>query len=129
MTPVQQSRIGPDGDCLPACVASILELPLAEVPHFNLLFGKDWESGLRLFLRRFGLDAVLVEWASVERWLGGSERTYSIVSGTTEAGRLHSVVYRANVMVHDPAPAPIPFVGDPVDVILFVTRDPSRRNL
>ena len=67
MIPVFQSicRSGWDdglpGDCVRACVASIFERPLLEVPHFvagEVLNdeGKpcDWLSGLNLWLRREG---------------------------------------------------------------------------
>jgi hypothetical protein len=34
MIPVEQSITGDNGDCLRACVASILELPISELPNF-----------------------------------------------------------------------------------------------
>lgn len=73
MIPVVQSicasggELGPDGkpqtpgDCVRACIASILERPLLDVPHFVAGEVKndngqtlDWYSGLNLWLEREG---------------------------------------------------------------------------
>jgi hypothetical protein len=46
MRPVDQTRFGSKvvaeyGDCLAACVASVFEVPLAEVPHFAQVHGPN----------------------------------------------------------------------------------------
>lgn len=61
--PVHQTTFYPLGNCYAACIASILELPLEDVPDFfNVKEGED----------RF--DAGYAGWA---RWLG--ERGYGII--------------------------------------------------
>lgn len=45
MKPVFQDKFGEkDGNCLQACVASIMEVPLESVPHFCLLAEGEGES-------------------------------------------------------------------------------------
>lgn len=58
MIPVEQRELGgPDsdrrGDCLNACVASLLELPYSHVPYFNL-HGEAWWSLLLEFFESHG---------------------------------------------------------------------------
>lgn len=42
------------GNCVQACVAAVLDLPLDAVPHFVLFVW--WDHALRLWLRGLGLD-------------------------------------------------------------------------
>ncbi len=37
----EQTELGPQGNCLSACVATIFEIPLSEIPNFNQ-FGEAW---------------------------------------------------------------------------------------
>lgn len=75
MIPVQQriTAAGGDGvlpgDCVKCCVASILELPYEDVPHFvnrevNDADGKplDWYSGVNHWLRERGYPLWLHTW-------------------------------------------------------------------
>lgn len=126
MKPVFQTTTGPGGDCFRACVASMLGLSLKDVVHFNMLFGEQWLAFARTFVGRHNHDLLVVQWTPfLKDWLASSVNTYSIVSGHNAAGRLHAVVYKGDELVHDPAPEPQPFVGEPVDVMFFVTRDPE----
>lgn len=109
MTPVRQTIIAPaDGDsmpgnCLQAAVASLLDLPLDEVPHF---VGDDWASG--------GERHWWTEW---RHWCGDRGLTvrseeprpgeYYLASGPSPRdpeNRGHVVVYRDGELVHDPHP-------------------------
>lgn len=76
MIPVEQRHLhvpgGPLGDCLTACVASILELPYELVPHF--VAEDDWWGCYTRFLAGFGLYAVHFGCDGDERpewWLPG----------------------------------------------------------
>ena len=56
MKPVYQTIFGKEnGNCLQAVVASVLELPLDEVPHF-ISFGDEWLDSYREFMLSKGFD-------------------------------------------------------------------------
>ncbi len=115
MRPVFQTTIDPkNGDCLNACVASLLEIPIERLPHNPPTSGKQLEI-LREWLAGFGLTVVLIN-------VDGPQKTYAAgkitpgtlmmvsgPSGTFENG-LHVVVGKIGEeagqwdMVHDPNP-------------------------
>lgn len=94
MKPVDQSLLvdrDGHGDCLRACVASILELPLADVPDFAL-FGPNWMWAL-------------VAFAECDFDTYGEHSGVFIANGPGPRGTRHSVVYEDYAMVHDPHPS------------------------
>lgn len=54
MKPVFQTRYGSEGNCWPACLATIFEVSLSEVDHLAANF-PDWSEQTEKFLARFGL--------------------------------------------------------------------------
>ena len=99
----------PEGNCVQACVASILELPLDEVPNFIL--EDDWFAALREFVATFGMAVVDLyfegrHWTTrgrhpvVDRW----GDIYWMAGGDGPRGIKHCVVYCGSEMVHDPLP-------------------------
>jgi hypothetical protein len=100
MKPVEQTIFtAPGGDCFPACLASLLELPLSEVPNHQ---GADW-------------------WERYQEWLAGLGRklgyiTCAEIAGEAPAGHailgarsprldcLHAVVCLDGAIVWDPHP-------------------------
>jgi hypothetical protein len=85
---------GQYGNCMQAALASLLNRPLAEVPHFH----------------HDGCDASTF-WDRVEDYLednhyllmwGNPANTLSVASGPTVRGTIHTVIMRGDVMVHDP---------------------------
>ncbi len=115
MTPIyQQIKHDPDnnqfGDCMKACIASLLDLPYWEVPHFYES-GTDegFDKSLREFLSSQGLgllDVGYVNWLEDEipRFLLGQRNIFHLLSGETERGTYHSVVACDGHMIHDPHP-------------------------
>lgn len=106
MTPVDQTRFGkPHGSCFAACIASILELPLAEV-DFNgdTEDGDGWWRAMFAAIERVG-------WTYFEARIGdGWEQLMPkgvcfLASGSNPAGVAHTVVWREGAMVHDPNPS------------------------
>jgi hypothetical protein len=107
------------GDCFRACVASLLELPAAAVPHFLEVAERqkkcwewitnDWltrEHGLLLitlpvkndgygYYMPHGLHDSLVGWFP----------SYNILSGPAIRGFRHSCVGLGSKIVHDPHPS------------------------
>lgn len=99
MKPVTQSRVGEDGTCFRACIASILEVPEKRVPDFGA-FGNDecW-------------------WKDIQDWLGKADLRYrripidgvkpsgwSTIEGVSPRGGLHACVAFDGELIHDPHP-------------------------
>lgn len=97
---MDQTTFGdPGGNCFSACVASILELPLAEVPYF--MGADDWSAFFANWLRPHGFCPIwfnLVE--DAERFLPG----FYILGGKSSRGN-HAVVAQGSTIVHDPHPS------------------------
>ena len=104
MTPVKQDKLySPvglaNGNCFPACLASLLDLPLWMVPPFDQMFGRsDWRKRVDEWLARaFGLKMVR-----------GSGHDFAelpefyIANGPSPRGVDHSTIYSGGKMVHDP---------------------------
>lgn len=140
MIPVKQTKFGgEDGDCLPACVASILELDLADVPNFCA--GQDdgrWLGRMAFWLSRRGLCAVHTAFVDsdpgttpapedmgfAQRWCRTRRVGWAIVNGYTARGLSHSTVWFEGEPVHDPHPEPTPLLNV-VSIIVIAQRDPS----
>lgn len=147
MKQVKQTSFGtqptlPDvGNCLAACVASILELPISQVPNFSFTpNGEDWyEDKLLTWLKTRGFTALFVKYDPELGRLG----CYCVASGKSPRGdHLHAVVYKDGKVVWDPHPDwRIPILGTserassflcgeglsskPVDMIFLVPLDPA----
>lgn len=107
-----------DGNCLQACIASVLDLPLDAVP--NEIARSDW-------------------WESVNAWLIATRGLYLVAfrpgkwkptgihltSGAGPRGMEHVVVSEGGRMIHDPHPAGIGLEKVRMDWI-FVSLDPAR---
>lgn len=109
MKPVDQTTFGfPGGNCFSACVASILELPLKEVPYF-MDHGEDWLAAFGKWLQERGMTAICLNIQDMEEWVEKTLGIY-ILSGLSPRAptppdpklHLHSVVARGNSIIHDP---------------------------
>jgi len=102
MIKVFQDKFGKDGNCFSACLASILELNLAEVPNFQEPNGA-WYGKYQRWAQKKDLGLVCI------KGLYGMEdhyipKVYCIVSGKSQRGFDHATVYFGKEMVHDPHP-------------------------
>jgi hypothetical protein len=116
---VLQSRPGPGGDCYAACVASLLEVGLTEVPDLAAA-GDRWASALRRWLAARGLCVAFRPGDG--RPLADQPDPspgYAIVGQRVPDGSVHAVVCRDGRIVHDPASRPIGHPRWPV--ILWTT--------
>lgn len=103
------------GDCFRACLASILDTPILEVPHFfeGLAPGEevpsDREAALHGWLAERGLTLILLPvWAeetdTVLDLIGDAHpHLHYLLSGLTIKGVSHCVVAKGREVVHDPA--------------------------
>jgi len=80
------------GDCMRACVASILELDPKDVPHF----AEDWPRSWFAWERARSLFLMTHDKAPAG---------YSIANGDGPRGVKHSVIHLDGKMVHDPHPS------------------------
>jgi hypothetical protein len=120
--PTRQTIFGyPHGNCFQACVASITDTPLEEVPHFCDGENENWWSDTKKWCEQNGLVVVNFEWnINLLPTLEAIDDHY-IVSGPSPRGNwLHSVVGYKGKCVHDPHPDDAMLAGDPVDIMLIV---------
>lgn len=106
MKPVDQARISyKDGDCLRACIASILELPLEDVPDYArgdmAVKYIEWLRRFNLTLMCVRIDPDAVASGNVEVPAG-----YHLIQGPSRNGKdFHVAVGRDGEIVHDPDPS------------------------
>ncbi|PVX61254.1 hypothetical protein [Paraburkholderia unamae] len=104
MTPVKQTKLySPDGihngNCLAACYASLLDLPLWMVPPFEDMFGRgEWYARIDEWLAKaHKLERVRANGHPV-----GELPEFYLACGRSARGVLHAVIYSNGALVHDP---------------------------
>lgn len=137
MTPVAQTILKPPtGNCFAACVASILELPVATVPNMyegadTLLYDRDkaydrvqrWLRGMGLRLLSFDRDdaeEAHIDWGRTWRPSGYWIATHEPVGGTP-----HATVWKGDRFVWNPFPGASQVVGELVMMEWFELLDPA----
>ena len=98
---------GKEGDCWRACVASIFELPIEDVPHFVTLGDRNRTKEYIKFLykRRWGIYSVTTENEDFP-CITKDEHEYYFAIGPSPRFKnaTHMVVCHKGEIVHDPAP-------------------------
>jgi len=106
MIPIDQSITGSRGNCMSACLASLLEIPLESVPLFLSEDGDqtrfDWSVRLDDFLSQFGLYAL--HFSSYPVSPAMMPGVLHIMTGISPRGRPHAVIGKGWSIVHDPFP-------------------------
>ncbi len=127
MKPVNQTKMTPpDGNCFAACVASILELPLKEVPNYITTEGTWWGKWNK-WLKPRGL--YLLEVAKGNPETEEFVKGYHIITGSSFSGDWnHSVVGFNGEIVHDPSPKRLGLRSHKW-YDMFVSLDPARSSL
>ena len=101
MIRVDQTLFGGDSNCVGACVASVLEVPSADVPHFGL--HGDWSSMLNMWLAARDLWFLSVPFRrDGTPWIGVG---WHLMIGEGPRGACHTVVGFSGEIVHDPHPS------------------------
>lgn len=127
MKPIKQKYNNPQtGDCFAACIASILEIPLEDVP--NVANKKNWWNEIDEWLKDRNLRFVEFE-EYTDWWMNG---LYSIMIGDSPNfdNIRHCVVGLNGKIVHDPAKSNLG-IKEPskANIGVFLVRDPSRKIL
>ena len=130
MIPVDQDIFtdpekGTIGNCFQASIASLLEIPLSEVPHF---YGDGEQQGWFKF-REWLRERYDMEVATFPPHTGGAikflEGCYYLVSGWTVRGTNHMCVGRDGHVIHDPHPSKAGLLSQETFTVLIPT-DPAR---
>jgi len=129
MKTVMQTQFGEgNGNCHQACLASILELELEDVPHFCRLWSDQrWLLDQNRWLKQFGMTTVCLAPAGKPSWKGFEQMlqgAWTILGGHSDRGVMHSVVGRGITPVHDPHPSGTG-IKRVETVMVFVVRDPQ----
>lgn len=124
MIPVSQEFLydpanGQHGDCMRACIASLLDLPRAEVPHFLQAAAGDPETFWNLifdFCEKLGFEYLphLPDFSpGMAATLGG----YHVIAGPSPRGGgvWHAVVGLNGEIAFDPHPSRAGLAGDRTD--------------
>ena len=123
MKPVDQEFVhkpeeGQFGDCQRAVIASLLELPIQEVPHFYVESDGDavlfWEL-VQTFVGGHGYAYLSVPATSGIAFYGLYDGVYHEISGPSPRGNgtYHAVVGCDGEIVHDPHPSRAGLAGGP----------------
>lgn len=113
------------GNCYAACIASIMELPISEVPNVEVFFHIDngyWAEVMHTFLeskgwelctddvyKRFHKDIFGYDFNGTDengkiKYYYECVDKYYLVSGKSVRGVHHTCIYRNGKLVHDPHP-------------------------
>lgn len=113
------------GNCYAAAIASIMELPITEVPNVECFFHiKDstfWAEVMHTFLESLGWELltdgrykcfhpeIADKSLGNEEWLAECalelKGKYYLVSGMSPRGVMHICIYQDGKLVHDPHPS------------------------
>jgi hypothetical protein len=127
MTPQRQTIFSDDekgtkGNCFTACIASIMDLPINEVPHFAS-YGQDWFKVFWEFLKDkpFEMNGTwsvqsMPNWKEEFNGIDG----YVIVGGESPRGVKggHAVIYKNGEPFFDPHPSD-DFIVEEQDIYLI----------
>ena len=114
------------GDCVRACVATLLGRKASKVPHFVQLCGQEWRLELGTWLRVLGYAAIEVPWTAEHYVFDGGFGTLCMALGNGPRGVRHAVVWDTERgLSHDPHPSRAGLVGDPISLIWLMRRDPK----
>lgn len=125
MIEVTQTTFGvPGGNCFSACIASLLELSIDDVPYFMGDFSEpddgEWFNRLNDWLRPRGFVALFFLYQSLADF-----PSLCVLGGASSRGP-HSCVGRRGEIVWDPHPSRSGLTSVE-DVTILVPLDPARR--
>ncbi len=111
------------GDCYRACIASWLELPIDEVPHFILK--ETWWDDVVAFVRERLPGKTIQNYAPplFPAYRGDNDDMYAIAVGPSPRGDfMHAVLVHAATgeLAHDPHPSRAGLAGPIVEMELIV---------
>ena len=132
MKPILQTVFGQLGNCFQACIASVLEIELSEVPNLNPRKGvaqTEQDQILNDWLAPMGLRYINIR-LQEEKLKPILDGVYHLIEGGSPRSKnyAHVVVGRSGEMIFDPHPDKTGVTGFPVYGI-FVVKNPGRRKI
>ena len=102
MIPVYQTIEGEKGDCFRACLASLFDFKIEQVPNFFDTSNETelWWKAVRDWLRPLGFGIMSLE--TKDKLYLSLFEGYFIVCGKTFKGLDHATIWKNGEMVHDP---------------------------
>ncbi len=107
MTPIPQTKFGAEGNCFDACVASLLDIPLASISYMNT--EEKWYADFQKWLAPRGLAYVEIDCVEPTPFYRFPTPVLAIGGGPSPRGEFsHAVIVRLHryekKIVHDPHP-------------------------
>lgn len=134
MIPVAQTTFRPSegdgaGNCFQAALASVMELPLDDVPNFAGFPRATWQEELDAWLAARGLALLPLETRRGMPWVPAG--SWVLIVGRSPRGDFaHCIVGHVEegmfAYAHDPHPSRAFIDGDPTTIWVFLTLDPAR---
>jgi len=117
---VQDDITFKSGNCFSACIASILEVPLKNIPNFHTESPRDFDKNVAEWCK--SQDFILLDITMEDPSLINS--CYVIANGTSPRNKdfLHSVVWFDGEIVHDPHPNGCGLADDPETFTIFIMK-------
>lgn len=101
MKPVFQTSFEVQGNCLCACIASLLEVDIEEVPNPK---HDLWQDEINEWMvKNYGIYMITAHIAG-DNLPSAMINSYSIGCGQSKSNLLHAVLCRNGEIVHDPLP-------------------------
>lgn len=105
MLVMHDKNLGTKGDCLRACIATLLQEDPNTIPHFVASTDiPNWIFGLNQFLARRNLFYVQVPHTRFF-WHSSAGDVYHLLVGKTVRDTTHAVVALNGKVIHDPHPS------------------------
>ena len=136
MKPVDQTILDPvKGNCFEASIASILEIPLEDIPDFYADEDVDWLSACNKWLHAYGFFALGINVQSEKinreelKHITDNVMCEAAVNSPRYSGVKHSIVFYKGVVLHDPHPSKDSMdckLDDLLSIIIFIAIDPAK---
>lgn len=106
MIPVEQTILGGSkGNCLEACVASVLEVGINDIPSFAPENPSDWFENLQRFVGTLGIFAAHIPNDPKVNPIGFHIGVLDYLEWHNSEATSHAVVCRDGAIVHCPHPS------------------------
>lgn len=116
MTPTKQTILGSKGNCFAACIASILDCTIDDIPNLNAYEeSEEWMQVLNDWLSNRGLGymEVIVPSADINVFFRNKDFYHVIIGPTNRSSNLfHAVVGRKGKIVFDPHPTDLGLIQE-----------------
>lgn len=92
-----------NGDCLRACLASLLEIELLDIPNFAEYGDDNFGASYRAWLHELGLRHISLTYTP-DIWPTFKDIPVIIVGKSPRGDGYHAVIFQNGVLFHDPYP-------------------------